>query len=296
MAGELVERAGMIQFGDTLLFGPHPYRWRGLEGWEELPALDDASALRSGSHGADPGALLAQARIVTLDINVTVDAIGAAIAGLSRGTTLRDDEQPLVVWLDDRGPLLAYGRVIRRRIPVAPAYRVGVALGCTIQWSCSDPRRYEVTEQTATTGLPVAEDGIEWGSGPEGLDWSTGPEELDWGSAGSTGGVIVTNSGDADTHPIIEFAGPVDRPSVTLNGGTVLEYDIALGSGDVLVVNTAAGTVQLGGQDRLHTITARSVPEQTFTLPPGTSDLAFRADDSGPTGGTLTVRWRSAMW
>jgi len=289
MAGELVTRAGAIQFGDTLLFGPQPYRWRGLEGWEELPALDDASALRSGSHGADPGALLAQARVVTLDVLVTVDDIGSTIADLNRGTTLRDDEQALVIWLDDRGPLLAYGRVIRRRIPVAPAYRVGVALGCTVQWSCSDPRRYEIIEQAAVTGLPQPEGGLEWPL--------TYP--LDWGTPAVPGSVTVTNVGDAPTSPIIEWRGPVDMPAlVRLSDGVRLEYDLTVGAGETLTVDTRSGTVLLDDADRLYTATSRSTVEEWFTLPAGAStDLAFRAaPGSTSTAATMTVRWRSAHW
>ncbi len=88
-------------------------------------------------------------------------------------------------------------------------------------------------------------------------------------------------------------------PSLTnLATGDVLEYDLDLAAGDVLVVDTAEGTVTLNGTaSRLYTATARSVPEQSFALWPGTADLAFRAaPDSSDPAASVAVRWRSAYW
>lgn len=288
------QRVGRITWGGlTFGAGGGGYHVTGVEGVDDLPGQRTQDVPRVGDHGDYLGTDYAEPRHPTLSLGLRgddPDGLRALVQALKRATPI-NATGPLV-FLDWGVQVTA--RLRRRSIPydAEGLWRIGTA---ALEWTCPDPRVYSIDEQSATTGLPVAEDGIQWGSGPEGLDWGSAPEGLDWGSAGSTGAVSVTNSGDADTHPTIEIAGPVDRPSVTL-GADVLEYDIALGAGDVLVIDTAAGTVRLGGQDRLHTITARSVPEQTFVLPPGTSDLAFRADDSGPTGGTLTVRWRSAMW
>ncbi|MER8042594.1 hypothetical protein [Streptomyces sp. NPDC094032] len=122
---------------------------------------------------------------------------------------------------------------------------------------------------------------------------------LDFGAPGSTGRISVVNTGSADTHPVIEFRGPVTMPSLTNTAtGDVLEYDLPLTDGDRLVVDTLAGTVTLNNTaSRLYAASARSVPEQTFTLAPGTTPLMFRAaPGSNDPGASAVVRYRAAYW
>ncbi|WP_224302219.1 phage tail family protein [Streptomyces olivaceus] len=264
---------------------------------------------RSDAHGSFPGRLLAQARTIGLDglmVRAPRDRIGAVVGALSAGTAIVEDERPLVVWLDERGPLLSYARAVRRAIPTTLGYRVGSIQGGAVQWEATDPRRYALAEQVATARLPAPEPGLDWNAdpGPEGLGWP-----LRFGEPGSTGALSATNAGDAPTHPIVEFRGPVERPSLTKTGsGEVLEYDIALAGDDVLMVDTGAGTVTLNGTaSRIDRASNRSVPEQTFTLAPGelvgdvlaptTTPLIFRAaPGSTDPAASATVRWRSAHW
>ncbi|MEV6681368.1 hypothetical protein AB0N09_31530 [Streptomyces erythrochromogenes] len=291
--GDKVTRPGHVQFGDDLLLGPGtPYRWRSLTGWEELPALDSGSVNRADAHGSYPGRLLAQARTITLD-DVIVRAprrtIGSVVQALNTATALDDTEQPLVIWLDDRGPLLSFARVLRRAVPIGNGYQLGTITGAAVQWEASDPRRYDLIERVAPGRLPSSEPGLGWP-----LGWP-----LAFGTPGSTGTLSVSNLGDAHTHPVIEFRGPVERPSLTnIETGDTLEYDLPLAAGDLLTVDTGSGTVTLNSTaSRLYTATARSVPEQTWTLPPGTSTLTFRAapGSTDPTA-SVAVRYRSAHW
>ncbi|MGW2497289.1 phage distal tail protein [Streptomyces pseudogriseolus] len=307
-AGDQVTRPGHVQYGDLLLGPGTPYRWRDMTGWEELPALDSGTVPRAGAHGSLPGLLLAQPRRIGMDpliIRAPASSIGAVVAALNAGTVPVEDEQPFVAWLDERGPLLAYARAVRRAVPTGKGYRVGVIVGGAIEWEATDPRRYEVAERTATATLPAAEPGLDWGvSGAveDGLDWNVaGAAEggLAFGEPGSTGALLAVNEGDAPSHPVVEFRGPVTRPALTnLATGDVLEYDIPLAAGDVLTVDTRAGTVQLNSAaSRIYTATARSVPEQTFTLACGTTNLTFRAaPGSTDPAASVTVRWRSAYW
>ncbi|MFC8695887.1 phage distal tail protein [Streptomyces parvus] len=139
--------------------------------------------------------------------------------------------------------------------------------------------------------------------GASSLRISTGADVLAWplnfGEPGSTGRLSAVNPGSAEAHPVVEFRGPVTAPSlVNTATGDALEYDLPLAAGDVLVVDTHAGTVTLNNTaSRLYTATARSVPEQTFTLPPGTSPLMFRAaPGSNDPAASVTVRYRAAYW
>ncbi|MET9253746.1 hypothetical protein [Streptomyces sp. NPDC003717] len=291
-AGDQVTRPGHIQYGELLLGPGTPYRWRSISGWEDLPGLDSGTVPRSDQHGAFPGRLLAQARTVGLDgliVRAPRATIGAVVGALSAGTVPVEDERPLVVWLDERGPLLAYARATRRAVPAGPGYRLGTITGGALEFQASDPRRYELAERSVSATLPMSEAGLSWP-----LGWP-----LAFGVPGSTGTLPTVNVGDAETHPLVEFRGPVTRPALTnLATGDVVEYDIPLAAGDLLTVDTLAGTVVLNGTaSRIYTATSRSVPEQTFTLAPGSTSLIFRAapGSSDPTA-SATVRYRSAYW
>ncbi|WP_371652502.1 MULTISPECIES: phage distal tail protein [unclassified Streptomyces] len=294
MAGSLLTRPGQAQYGDLLLGAGTPYRWRTLTGWEDLPSLDSGSVPRSNAHGALPGPLLAQARTVSVDglvVRAPNSTVGAVVGALNAATAPVEEERPLAVWLDERGPLLAYARATRRAIPTTLGYALGTITGGALQFEASDPRRYSLTEQRIETRLPQAEPGLDWKSG---LAWP-----LDWGPPGATGNLTARNDGDAATHPVVSFRGPVERPSLTnINTGDVLEYDLVLADSDELIVDTAAGTVTLNGSaSRLYTVSARSVPEQLFAFPPGATNLAFRAaPGSSDPRATATLRYRSAYW
>ncbi|MFE3905428.1 hypothetical protein ACFXPY_35365 [Streptomyces sp. NPDC059153] len=436
--GDQVNASGHAQLGELLLGRGTPYRWRSLTGWEDLPALDSGSVNRADAHGAILGRLLAQPRVVTLDgilIRARRGEIGSVVQQLGAATTITEDEQPFVVQLDERGPLLAWVRVTARAVPVERGYTLGSINGAAVQLTASDPRRYELLERTARAGLPTDEPGLDWNAAPSqqmfpddqaagrasatesframsgmtlgsnggaltatitaaqaGLAWTVGPGDLsgfpvdpgatvtfladtpprgsvlvlhwidaaganlapttgtygrvtgtapagatqvrpvmqwatvpspatvtvgpsrllipglgaeglldpyNFGPPGSTGTLTARNDGNAPAHPVVEFRGPVSMPSLTnLATGDVLEYDLDLAAGDVLVVNTAEGTVTLNETaSRLYTATARSVPEQSFALWPGTADLAFRAaPESSDPAASVAVRWRSAHW
>ncbi|MEV6073955.1 hypothetical protein AB0L80_02390 [Streptomyces sp. NPDC052069] len=434
--GDRMTRPGHVQYGDLLLGPGTAYRWRNLAGWDDMPPLDSGTVPRSDTHGAFPGQLLAQARTITVEglmVRAPRATIGAAVGALNAGTAPAVDERPLVVWLDERGPLLTYARATRRAIPTGPGHRVGTIMGAALEFVATDSRRYGLTEHVAPATLPASEPGLEWAAAPvqvlaaeqaagaapvwqwwsngdpviaaagtvatvrplaEGaqLVWShpssdygwpvssgtevtfttalagaqgvtpalawwdaagtylletagvpgqgtftaTAPDgaayvqptatfaaalpaavpiglsallimgssgtaswPLEFGAPGSTGALSVTNRGDAETHPIIEFRGPVTRPALTnLATGDVLEYDLPLAAGDVLTIDTRAGTVLLNGTaSRIDAVTARSVPEQTFTLAPGTTNLTFRAaPGSADPAASATVRYRSAYW
>ncbi|MDN3056176.1 phage tail family protein [Streptomyces sp. SRF1] len=307
--GDQVTAAGHVQLGELLLGRGTPYRWRSLTGWEDLPALDSGSTPRPAAHGDILGRLLAQSRVVTLDdivIRARPAELGRVVQQLGDATAVRDDEIPLVVQLDDRGPLLAWVRVTARAVPVGRGYTVGTITGAAVQFTASDPRRYELLEHTARASLPADEPGLDWNTGEDlldaGLDWATAANidgGLAFGAPGSTGTLTARNAGNAPAHPIVEFRGPVSMPSLTnLETGDALEYDLDLAVGDVLVVDTGEGTATLNSTaSRLYTASARSVPETTFTLAPGTADMAFRAaPGSSDPAASVAVRWRSAYW
>lgn len=281
-----------MQYGEFLLGPGTAWRWDELQGWEETPGIDSGTVLKASDHGAWPGTFYAQTRTVTASLVVRCEPgnMNGTLRQLAAATPIdASDEVPLVVQLDDDAPLLMFARCTRRAFQVVRGHRTGMARGA-IEFEASDPRRYSLLENVHTTSLPQPEPGLSWPL----------VFPLDFGTPGSTGNINATNSGDAPTHPTLAITGPCSQPVISnLSTGALLEYDISLSASDTLYIDTNQGTVTLNGltANRLYTATTRSQPESSFTLPAGSSALAFRSDDSDPDpASTLSVTWRSAFW
>lgn len=291
-ADSLITQDGQIQYGPLLLGEETPFVGEKLTGWDDTPDVDVDNVAKPGQHGAWPGQMLAGTRVLQWDFSILPDdpeTFPAILNQLRAATALGQEERELVVQLAGARRMMR-GRVTRRALPADRQYTKGEPSGSLV-WECSDPRRYSVTERRARVGLPESEPGLDWGGG---LEWP-----LDWGPAGSTGSVNAVNAGDAPAHPIVEFRGPVVRPSLVQTGsGLVLEYDITLAERDTLTVDCAAGTVVLNDSaSRLDKVTRASVPEQAFTVEPGSTPMAFRADMAAyDPRASVTVRWRHAYW
>ncbi|MFJ8000037.1 phage distal tail protein [Streptomyces sp. NPDC096310] len=294
--GSLITRDGQIQWAGLLLGPGTPFEIdrAGLSGWEDLPGIDIGDVPRPDQHGSWPGSRWAQPRLIDVTVWLLPASRAGARAGLGEfrsGTGLDGAERWLAVRL--HGETLAVrARISRRVVPQDRSFQMNGTSRTSLQWTATDPRRFGTDEQGARTGLPSAEPGVDWPDG--GLDWP-----LDWGTAGTSGTLTAVNSGDTAAHPLIEFRGPVRRPSLTrLSDGRRLQYDIMLAADDVLTVDTWTGTVVLNGTaSRLYTATAASTPEQLFLLEPGETSLAFRSEDAAPDpAAQAAVRWRHSYW
>ncbi|MEV0115534.1 hypothetical protein AB0H77_20200 [Streptomyces sp. NPDC050844] len=283
---------GQLRYGDMLLGTHTPYTWRKLTGWETLPGLDSGNVARPSQHGAHLGRLLSQTRTVGLDemiVRAHADELGAVVEQLGAATAVVEDEMPLLVHIDTRGPLLAWARAVRREIPVELGYAVGTVTEAAVEWEATDPRRYTPAVQCAETGLP--EPCLPWHG-----DYGHGPR----GVPASTGDLLAHNHGSAPTHPMIELHGPVDTPRLTnTTTGAVLEYDVILEADEVLTIDTFDGTATLpDGESLLTAASVASWPEPAFTLDPGENTLTFRAapDEPADPRAAAALRWRSAHW
>ncbi|CAM5418650.1 hypothetical protein GCM10010222_08680 [Streptomyces tanashiensis] len=288
--GSLITQDGQMQWAGLLIGPGTPFAVdkSGLQGWEDLPEYDSSDADRPTSHGAWPGARYAKPRKVGGTIVLMPEYKGAAgaIRMLRQALALLDEERWLTVRL--HGELLAVrARIAQRVVPADQGFATQGSSRMSVQWLASDPRRYAVDEQVATTTPPQPESGLTWP-----LTWP-----LSWGKATSTGDVSVENTGSAACHPVIVFRGPCSMPAVTERvTRRRLRYAIDLAAGDELTVDTRAGTVMLNNSaSRLHTAMADSTPEELFVLDPGRTDLSFRPEE-GTAASLMTVRWRSAEW
>ncbi|KOG89512.1 hypothetical protein ADK38_13890, partial [Streptomyces varsoviensis] len=217
--GSLITRDGQIQWAG-LLFGPGtPYQIdsTGLTGWDDLPGLDSADVARPDQHGSWPGAQWAKPRTVSAAVWLLPGRPeqAADVAREFRAATgVHDSEQWLAVRLHGE-TLACRARVDRRVIPLDRTYQTQGVAKATLQWLSTDPRRFSSSEQSVRTTLPVPEPGLVWdgadrAGGAEGLRWP-----LEWGTADfiADGTVTATNGGDAPVNPVVEFRGPVRRPS-----------------------------------------------------------------------------------
>jgi hypothetical protein len=162
------------------------------------------------------------------------------------------------------------------------------------QWTFSvwaaDGRYQDAAVQTASTGLPIFNNGLDWSTGG-GLNWSTGGG-LNWGSTASSGSFTMANTGTAVSWPVFTLTGPLTLPTITSTAGQMISYGASLGASDSLVISTdpANRYVQLNGSDRFTLLTSA----QWFPILPGSS-VTVALGASGGTG-ALSAAWSNANW
>ncbi|MFC6080906.1 hypothetical protein [Sphaerisporangium aureirubrum] len=229
-----------------------------LDGWEDLPDLDQGNVPKSQDDGSWAGVDYPQERIVTVTVQIDDDITFAASRKALRDLTTHgvdETESPLVIRTAGE-TLLAYGKVTKRRIPVALT-GIGKA-NAVIQWTCSDPYRYWLQE----FGVSVL----------------------------TTASQVIANEGGARTKPRLRFHGPVVVPRIRV-AGRILALQVEVPDGVDLNVNCRTEETLLGDSDyvRVHDF---SVAIGDLVIPPGDHELEYIPDGGGENG--LDVFWRPA--
>jgi hypothetical protein len=276
---------GQLEFNGYVLGDDVTTFTEEIAGWDDLPSVTSANAESPMTHGSIPGAKFVRERTITWSGRLVVPAGDATVelravrAALAPPPT--EAEQTIRIrTLGEE--LIAYGHVTARALPG------GVLLGraglgqLSAQWTCSDPRRYTPDSQTVAVTIPGGPgDGLEYP-----LDYP-----LDYGTATAPSGGTVTVAGDAPCPAVYTFTGPWEDPQL-INATTArfMSFDITLAVGDVLVVDTRAGTVTLNGTaDRLYTKTPDSSPMAELGLAPGVNSLTASGGAwSAPAGCSVT--------
>lgn len=279
--GALVTGYGHVQYGRVLFGAGSAARVRELVGWRALPDVDVSDTPRPQAHGTYPGDVLGDSLTVTLVYLVrgTPADKAAAVDAIEQHTPLDGVERMLVVDDDALGGWYRMARVVARMVPQDKGYRVG-PVECSVQFVCSDPRRYRLTEHSGTIGLPSASGGVDYPL--------TYP--LEYGTASSTA-LMAANDGGAATPLQVTFTGPLTNPQL-VSPDWRLGFDLTLATGEQLVVDTAEGTALLDGTaDRMYALRPTSDPLEFCTIPPGGTTLTLTAADGT---GTATVANRDA--
>jgi hypothetical protein len=287
--GDLITGDYQMQLGTLLLGAGTAYEIdadEGLTGWDDLPGLDLADVPRPAAAGSWPGSMYPQSRIITVKLSVHDDTPGHAanLAALrATANATMSGETPLAVQLG--GQMLYAGvRCLQRSLPTGDNYAGRRTSKGMLQFEATDPRRYTPALSSARTAPPAALGGITWPvTWP--LTWPTGP-------AGGT--VYVANTGDYNTPPVITIRGPLTTPAVyRQDTGAVLELNVTLGAGDVIIIDVLADTLTLNGTSARTLLSDRSAAVASFLMPPGSTALALRAAVTDPSA-SMTVTWRSA--
>jgi hypothetical protein len=174
------------------------------------------------------------------------------------------------------------------------------AFMASVQFTAPDPRRYDETWTTLTTGVPQGSiTGLDFSAGSgAGLDFDAGSGAgLDFGPAGTAGTIVLDNTrGTAPTAPTLTLAGPLTTPVLTVANGSI-KYNATLAAGDYVVINPEDPSVLFGAAAASRGYLANPANWDAFTVPPGGS-LSIGLSHSGPSTdlGTLTARFRAAYW
>lgn len=260
-----------------------------IDGWWYLPDVSLPDIVRTdaldGSYSVDGSY---NARLFTIkghyfaptaiDIELARGRLLAAMDAVRREVTLQVNENV---------PKRAQVRLASR--PRVATVQQNGRTEFEIPLKAADPRKYDVSETTATTRLPV----------PSGGRTYNRTYPLTYGASGLSGIITAFNNGTYSSPGMIIFNGPVDNPSVeSLTTGNKLAFTISLGIGDTLTVDLQNHAVVLNGAaSRRYTLTYDST---WFSIEPGENDLRYGGVQSIPASPptvpftTMEVVFRSA--
>lgn len=270
---------GGIQFG---LVDAAGVAWRigadGLQGWDS-PDVRTQITQREFDHGGWMGPVFFSERPVTLAGTIVAPdapSLDVAIEQLLAADALGDTT--LTVWesIPKQVTVRRSGKPIIKR-------ETDSVVTFSLMVTAPDPRRYSTIQQIQSTALPSVTGGLVLPAAP--------PWVL---SASSVSGAIgAQNTGTMASRPVFTVTGPVNQPQVatTYSDGSVkaLSYSLNLVTGDVLIIDTDAHTVMLGGASRRRYISGDwpEIPASTQVL------FQFRAATYNAAA-QLTAAWRSA--
>ena len=240
-----------------------------VTGWDDLPPIVSGNVSRSFYPGSYPGDKRPSERVVTwtgilnplADWSTELKAVRAAFTPV-------DDEIALTIRTVDE-TLVAFGSVTARAIPGNRRYGAAGIGDLSIQFTCSDPRRYTETVNVTSVSFPSG--------ASAGLDYPL-VYPLDYGPLDETGSATVVNHGDANCPAVYTIYGPVTNPRLQV-GSSFVDFTITLLAGEYLDIDTKAGTVTLNGvASRLYTRSSLSSPIKNLELVPGPNTVSVTAE------------------
>jgi len=207
------------------------------------------------------------------------------------GRTTPRAVRPLGVKRPGREEMIVYGRP-RRIDPDTSTSYVG-HIAYTAQFKQSDPKFYSSTSSSINLQIIAAT--------PGGLILNVDQDALVvplTTSAGTPRTGVVTNSGDANTSPVITIAGPVTNPLVVLmqNGSPLWTVRLltSIAAGVQVIVDTRLWQRTITTADGANFAGYyRGDKLQDVVIPPGTSEFQYTGIDGTGTS-TCSIEYRNA--
>jgi hypothetical protein len=256
-----------------------------LTGWDDLPPVSSGNTSRPMYHGSFSGLKFAQERVITwtgsfnpANLSEWADRLRAlrAATTLPTGTA---EMQINIRTIDDE--LRCYGVVTNRSIPANRRYGAARLANVSIQFTCSDPRKYEVSDTVLSIPFPTTE--------VAGLVYPlTYP--LDYGATPVGASGVFNNVGDAPSPVRFRITGPAVNPIITnATTGKFIKFNIVMVDGETLDIKTSDGSVIFNGtSDRLYTRDVTSSPILSMELAEGLNEIRVNATSWSVASG-LTV-------
>ena len=243
----------------------------------DMPGLRTADLARAQAHGTHPSRDWLGGR--TISMSIEADSMTTDWESLLAGLITTVEELPLTFQIPGQSARRVYARCRRRAFVIGEEFSLGAGT-LAVEFYASDPRQYDDTLSSLSTGLPTLSGGLTFPA--------TAP--FVFGSPGTGGGLAAANAGSFEAPWVVVFNGPLVAPSIThtAQSRTLLAAGADLASGETLVLDGQAKTALLNGTASRYSWLSNP---QWFTLEPGANNLQFTAA-SGT--GTCDIRYRSA--
>lgn len=287
------------QLGDVVMGPGTPYEWlEDLDGFDELASIRSGDEPRPAGHGDYTGTDYADGRTLSFSLEVAADegvGFDEALAALARVLVPNPGPDTVPFWfrLPGLGTRRADVKVRRRRTTIDRAYEAGLAV-VDVQLRAPDPLLYGDTITTPAAAFPELSGGLEFDLFTDGAGTATG--YLEFGAQSSTGRLLLTNPGTADTWPVFDVAGPIPDQGfeiIRTDTGDRLRYVGALAATSTLRIDTSTGTVILDGTaDR----GGRLVYRDWFSVPAGAQCEILFTPLGTLTAATLVATYAPAYW
>lgn len=272
---------GQYEYRQLRLGAGTPYKVTRREGLLDKPPIRSTDHERLQRHGRLPGEEFLDTRTIRLRIMVTGSSIADYrdnLAGLRHALSGVGPPEPLLFRLPtvaDAGERLVMVKSPRMGVPDdGPSWA-----DVLVEWPAPDPLIYA----TDPTDRIAAADQTSGGA-PSPFIFP-----LIFGTAAETGRVTVLNSGNFAAPVRMTVTGPCIRPRIAnTRTGQVLEADLQLGNGEILVLDSSTRTVLRGGNTNAY---ASLISDDWFDLEPGETSLYFSTQTET---GSLRVSFRSA--
>jgi hypothetical protein len=161
-----------------------------------------------------------------------------------------------------------------------------------INWKAFDPRLYGTLQSSNATPYITALGGRVYDNGGAIRTYANGTRNYDTTvSYAIFTPITITNSGNAETYPVVTFYGPSFNPTLSNGTQTLSLVGLTLAAGEYVVVDMAARTAIKNSNTNVYNTAVGSV---WWALESGNNSILY-TDGSGYTStGLAVITWRNA--